>query len=921
MQHSPAPFPSSSTPNSFMDTFDFGNPDFSTANSGIEDLNIFPSSGAAPSVSSQHNPHSEAGSAPVSHHPSPSAAFSHAGPSSDASALPSQHSSSNGHGAGIYINNASHASSPLAFSRNRFDANSSASPQAAGSEHGHGHHRQPSAAPSDVNFGSSNFGDQSRAGPSMQAVHSVSNDQDGSMPQLSISDLQRMLLERERTERIQNMQTALLKQQLDQLSRLQQQQQHNMQGQQHPQPQQQQQQQQPPSEQQHSQHQQPHGQNIQGPGASSNLQLNLSGSAGQLSPGQQQSLLMALQNAFAAGNNPSAHNNVLQAAQYQQQQHQQQLAWQQQQQQPQQTNGAQGQPGNSSDQSNVLAQYGLITPIGSGPFNNSACPPGSANFMSPLTIQPNSQPGSAGIEHRPGTDYLANYTPLESPAVTPASVFSTGSTGIVMSELFSPLTSPALGPQPPSLGEMMLPPAQLHQPHHQHAAQQPSLHGSPAVSAVSNNFTPTASPLALIAKGSSKIRKNRSTTAESRANKVRPSPLMKPVSGPSLKKKKDSSTLASPSTATPLASANGHTSVGASGPGSRRASVATAPDAGTASGSHSRHQSTDVAQSEGTSSTPSPIDLSGGGSMLPPSGPTNKILTPSSIMGIRSSPGSADQRQTSSPSGRTGSGGPSSSALKGKIRDDLQQPQQQQQQIAMQQSQQQPTPVGMPGHHVYPNIAPFPSAPQAAGPKVTFNLPGHGMPIQPGGLSQADRDAWMTYKSAGGLESRRTSHKAAEQKRRDSLKFCFDELRGLLPAITLDEDAPNGSLLGPDGVEEDREAEQFDPAEVGDPEMARAANKAISKVALLRHSNEYLVRMKKRLERRDQALLVCRREVDELRQKLGLPPSDDPSVTGKGAPLGWTDESMMAFELNMGAEMDGEAGSEEDGKLEMDQTA
>lgn len=214
----------------------------------------------------------------------------------------------------------------------------------------------------------------------------------------------------------------------------------------------------------------------------------------------------------------------------------------------------------------------------------------------------------------------------------------------------------------------------------------------------------------------------------------------------------------------------------------------------------------------------------------------------------------------------------------------------------------------------YPNIAPFPGA---GAPKVTFNLPPQ-QHIQPSGLSQADRDTWMSYKSAGGLESRRTSHKAAEQKRRDSLKFCFDELRGLLPAITLDEEAPNGSLLGPDGSEEDVTAEGFEPAEVGDPEQAHAANKAISKVALLRHSNEYLVRLKKRLERRDQALQVCRKEISELREQLGLAESEDLSVTGKGAPLGWTDRGVVGYDFG-GGESGG--ASPDENKPEMDQTA
>ncbi|CAD6973506.1 unnamed protein product [Tilletia controversa] len=166
-----------------------------------------------------------------------------------------------------------------------------------------------------------------------------------------------------------------------------------------------------------------------------------------------------------------------------------------------------------------------------------------------------------------------------------------------------------------------------------------------------------------------------------------------------------------------------------------------------------------------------------------------------------------------------------------------------------------------------------------------------------------------------GLESRRTSHKAAEQKRRDSLKYCFDELRGYLPNITLDEEAPSGSTLCPDGFAQDAGEEGFDWDEVRRvklqqemgvlppmpprPGMAppppppytsaprgsvermhrqerelaarRLANKGISKVALLRHSNEYLVRLKKRLERREEAVEVLEMERDHWRDKfLGL---------------------------------------------------
>lgn len=162
----------------------------------------------------------------------------------------------------------------------------------------------------------------------------------------------------------------------------------------------------------------------------------------------------------------------------------------------------------------------------------------------------------------------------------------------------------------------------------------------------------------------------------------------------------------------------------------------------------------------------------------------------------------------------------------------------------------------------------------------------------PGGLSSQEHEDWVsTMRSTGGLESRRTSHKAAEQKRRDSLKFCFDELRGMLPAITLDDDVPGGSMLGPDGLIEDQDQEGFSIEEVGDLESARIANRAISKVALLRHSNEYLVRLKHRMGRRDRDLALCRREIMDLRARLGLPvppelPALTASIAGAAAMMG-----------------------------------
>lgn len=121
----------------------------------------------------------------------------------------------------------------------------------------------------------------------------------------------------------------------------------------------------------------------------------------------------------------------------------------------------------------------------------------------------------------------------------------------------------------------------------------------------------------------------------------------------------------------------------------------------------------------------------------------------------------------------------------------------------------------------------------------------------------------------------------------------------MLPAITLDDAAPGGSYLGPDGRLEDIEAEQFNPAEVCDAETARLANRAISKVALLRHSNEYLIRISNRLARRDAALAEARAEIVQLRAALGLP-TPQPMLQNHMM----NDHHMMAMQDDSGGQMD-----------------
>ncbi|PLW47359.1 hypothetical protein PCASD_02551 [Puccinia coronata f. sp. avenae] len=99
-----------------------------------------------------------------------------------------------------------------------------------------------------------------------------------------------------------------------------------------------------------------------------------------------------------------------------------------------------------------------------------------------------------------------------------------------------------------------------------------------------------------------------------------------------------------------------------------------------------------------------------------------------------------------------------------------------------------------------------------------------------------------------GPEYRKSSHKVAEQRRRDSLKMCFEDLRHILPPIAWNEKEEgqgNERRPGEGNVGGQRSVNAFDPLN---------PNKGISKVALLRRSNEYILRLKERLQRRDEAI-------------------------------------------------------------------
>ncbi|VDC05686.1 unnamed protein product [Peniophora sp. CBMAI 1063] len=127
-------------------------------------------------------------------------------------------------------------------------------------------------------------------------------------------------------------------------------------------------------------------------------------------------------------------------------------------------------------------------------------------------------------------------------------------------------------------------------------------------------------------------------------------------------------------------------------------------------------------------------------------------------------------------------------------------------------------------------------------------------PILPaGGMSNAGGALAQTANGPPGVK--KTSHKAAEQKRRDSLKTTFDELRGLLPPIPLPTE---------DGYDEPLLPGAMPPR--GPPRgNVDGPNRGISKLQLLRCGNEYIRMLKGQITRRDDEMDKLRREIRRLR--------------------------------------------------------
>jgi hypothetical protein len=101
-----------------------------------------------------------------------------------------------------------------------------------------------------------------------------------------------------------------------------------------------------------------------------------------------------------------------------------------------------------------------------------------------------------------------------------------------------------------------------------------------------------------------------------------------------------------------------------------------------------------------------------------------------------------------------------------------------------------------------------------------------------------------------GIENRRSAHKVAEQKRRDTLKQSFDSLRTEIM----------------DAMFEEEQIQEQDQRLAKEKEV-----KQMSKVVLLQHSYEHIIRLKNDNKRKDDKERQLREELVKLRQQLGLP--------------------------------------------------
>ncbi|KZT23678.1 hypothetical protein NEOLEDRAFT_1149194 [Neolentinus lepideus HHB14362 ss-1] len=131
-------------------------------------------------------------------------------------------------------------------------------------------------------------------------------------------------------------------------------------------------------------------------------------------------------------------------------------------------------------------------------------------------------------------------------------------------------------------------------------------------------------------------------------------------------------------------------------------------------------------------------------------------------------------------------------------------------------------------------------------------------PILPAGGSSSLAMASTMSSSQPVVPGRKTSHKAAEQARRDQIKAAYNDLRMLLPPIPM----PSSDTLS---------SESMLPGSMPPrgPPKGDGPNKAVSKLQLLLCGNDYIRKLKGRVERRDEEINKLREEVQRLRIVAG----------------------------------------------------
>ncbi|CAG8484943.1 17207_t:CDS:2, partial [Gigaspora margarita] len=120
------------------------------------------------------------------------------------------------------------------------------------------------------------------------------------------------------------------------------------------------------------------------------------------------------------------------------------------------------------------------------------------------------------------------------------------------------------------------------------------------------------------------------------------------------------------------------------------------------------------------------------------------------------------------------------------------------------------------------------------------------------------------------LESRRTTHKAAEQKRRDSLKQSFDELKKVIPF----DSASNNTNVNNNGC--DGNNNNSISGKIGD---SNGSMKNVSKLFLLKRAHDHIVELQQQTKEKDLIIQNLMNEIDELRvvkrQKVDQIQQDD----------------------------------------------